>query len=375
MAVIRGPLPTDNFTMVSNDWARDVDLTYKAKGILLAIASHAEGYRLTLQQLVAQGKDGRDAVKAGLRELVDEGYMRVIQNRGENGQMGEVDYILTGKLSADDAGVVPAGTESARSRQRRTRSAPVTDNPPSVDVAQKRRSEPVAENPSPVAASEDAQDRRSEPVADFPSPGSPSTESPPLRRTRSKKTNTYVTSTSARDVTVSVDNSEGRRAPSASQRPVATVPDAVRHSGLESEDGNDVDLDEVERTLLHLPDRLRPSPSEARRLRGLIEQRMRRGWAREDIVHAVERRLRPGGTLDNPCGLFAKVLVPLEEAPRRVQESQPRRHLTVAKPWCGSCDEETRYPRDENGFPDMTLPKCPDCKHLEFAHHMERGAS
>jgi len=346
MAVFRGALPTDNFTIVSNDWARDPDLSYKAKGLLLAISSHKEGYRLSLQQLIAQGKDGRDAVKAGLRELVDAGYMRVIQNRGENGQMNEVDYVLTGKLSAtDEDTAAPEGEESARSRQRRSRSAPEADFPSPVSEEQSRRSTPVADFPSPAN----------------PSTDSPSPEDPPLRRSTLKKTTKpkktiHVTSTSAREVEAAADPVDDTR-PST--------------KGLVEVNGNDaldqVDADELERTLLALPDRLRPTAGDATRLRDLITQRMRRGWSREDIVEVVDRRLRPGA-LDNPCGLFAKTLVPLDEAP-------PRRHLALAKPWCGECDEQTRWRLDDSGFPDPTRPKCGDCEQLLFTQHMARGAS
>ena len=132
----------------------------------------------------------------------------------------------------------------------------------------------------------------------------------------------------------------------------------------------DVDVDEVERTVVQLPQQLHPTGRDAVRLRGLVEQRMRRGWTRQDILETVDRRLRPGA-LDNPCGLFAKTLVPLEEAPPRPHQVQ----LTLVKPWCGQCDERTRRVLDESGFPDFTVPPCTECEQLVFAQHMERGAS
>ncbi|WP_432570908.1 hypothetical protein [Kineococcus sp. SYSU DK005] len=362
MAVIRGALPTDNFTVVSNDWARDPDLSLKAKGLLLAISSHKEGYRLTIQQLIAQNKDGRDAIYAGLRELVDAGYMVLIQNRSDGGRMAEVDYRLTGKLSREDQVEQPAGEEQPRSKKRRRSSAPFTEKP---DTA--------------VEAAPSA------PYADFPYTAEPDTDPPctedptlrtsiPKKITTPKKTN-HVTSTSARDVTSAADR--GRRARTPARGPVsASAGDGSTAAGTGVEVSvevgldADVDVDEVERTVVQLPQQLHPTGRDAVRLRGLVEQRMRRGWTRQDILETVDRRLRPGA-LDNPCGLFAKTLVPLEEAPPHPHQVQ----LTLIKPWCGQCDERTRRVLDESGFPDFTQPTCTECEQLTFAQHMERGAS
>jgi hypothetical protein len=81
MAIIRGDIPTDGYTIVDNLWLRDRRLSYKAKGILAAIASHAAGYRLSTAQLIDESADGRDAVRTGLVELEKFGYLRRIELR------------------------------------------------------------------------------------------------------------------------------------------------------------------------------------------------------------------------------------------------------------------------------------------------------
>jgi len=363
MAVYRGPLPTDNYTIVSNDWARDPDLGLKEKGLLLAISSHRVGYALTMEQLVAQNTDGRSSIYTGLQKLVDAGYMVVVQNRTADGRMAEVDYRLTGKLGHGDHGEAVDGEEQPRSKKRRLKQGEAVEGEEQPrPTTHRRRSKPFTENRDTVRAAPTPSPPFTEnPYTAKPRTEEPRTENPPLRRPTPKKiTNPkktiHVTSTCAREVEAAADPVEDTR-PST--------------KGLVEVNGNDaldqVDADELERTVLALPDRLRPTASDATRLRDLIAQRMRRGWSREDIVEAVDRRLRPGA-LDNPCGLFAKTLVPLDEAP-------PRRHLALAKPWCGQCDERTRRPLDDLGFPDPTQPKCGDCDQLIFAQHMERGAS
>lgn len=104
MAILRGMLPTDSFTIISNAWLRDSALSWKAKGLLAYISSHAAGHSLTSEQIVAEGTDGKDAVRAGLVELEERGYLRRVQQRGDGGKITGTDYLLqepdVGKTSA-----------------------------------------------------------------------------------------------------------------------------------------------------------------------------------------------------------------------------------------------------------------------------------
>jgi hypothetical protein len=58
VGVTRGALPFVAFTQVRNAWLRDERISYKAKGLLAYLSSHAEGYRLSQAQIVRQGTDG-----------------------------------------------------------------------------------------------------------------------------------------------------------------------------------------------------------------------------------------------------------------------------------------------------------------------------
>lgn len=75
-------------------WLRDPKLSFKAKGLLAYLMSHAEGYRLTATQIIAETTDGRDAVRAALRELETQGYIHRSQRRGPNGRLGEATYVV-----------------------------------------------------------------------------------------------------------------------------------------------------------------------------------------------------------------------------------------------------------------------------------------
>jgi hypothetical protein len=94
LSIRRGPIPADSFTIISNAWLRDPALSWKAKGLLSYIASHAPGHTLTSDQIVAEGMDGRDAVRAGLVELEQRGYLKRVKLRGEGGKITGTDYEL-----------------------------------------------------------------------------------------------------------------------------------------------------------------------------------------------------------------------------------------------------------------------------------------
>lgn len=108
MSIQRGALPTDSFTIVSNAWLRDPRLSWKAKGLLAYVASHAPGHTLTTEQILAEGTDGKDAVRAGLVELERRGYLRRVALRGRDGKILGTDYELTEPQDGEPGSGKPA---------------------------------------------------------------------------------------------------------------------------------------------------------------------------------------------------------------------------------------------------------------------------
>lgn len=94
MAIRRGSIPADAFTIISNAWLRDPSISFKVKGLLAYIASHAAGHRLTLDQIVAETKDGLDAVRATIADAKEAGYLRAIDVRNDRGHRIGTDYEL-----------------------------------------------------------------------------------------------------------------------------------------------------------------------------------------------------------------------------------------------------------------------------------------
>lgn len=94
--VDRGDLPGDHFTIISNAWLRDESLSWKAKGLLAYLASHARGFRVSQNLMLRQATDGRDSLLSGLAELERAGYLvRGAPDRDDTGRYGSYDYRLT----------------------------------------------------------------------------------------------------------------------------------------------------------------------------------------------------------------------------------------------------------------------------------------
>lgn len=117
MGVVRPEMPWEHFTPLRNCWLRDERISYKAKGILGNLMSHAPGFRVSQNLLVRQGKDGRDSVLSGLAELEGAGYLRRDRQPREGGQYVEDDYVLCDPFDSRGTLAVSGGpTDSGPNR-------------------------------------------------------------------------------------------------------------------------------------------------------------------------------------------------------------------------------------------------------------------
>lgn len=146
MSILRGSLPADGFTLIQNEWLRDPQLSAKAKGLLCYIASHAAGYQLTVEQMVREMSDSITAIRSGLAELEETGYLRRERSRDDAGRLGVYEYSI-GSICAGHA-------QSTK---------PTVDNPPVDNVTTKKNIEKKTtekknrEDPFDVETSETAQ--------------------------------------------------------------------------------------------------------------------------------------------------------------------------------------------------------------------------
>ncbi|WP_067601322.1 hypothetical protein [Nocardiopsis listeri] len=93
--IVRGRFGGDRFTRVLNAAVRDKRLSYKARGLLIFIASHREGWGIGIEQLIANSPGGAGAIRSGLKELEAVGYLRRYRVRDELGCLGGAYWVVT----------------------------------------------------------------------------------------------------------------------------------------------------------------------------------------------------------------------------------------------------------------------------------------
>lgn len=106
----RGVMAADQFTQIANGLFRDPRLSFRAKGLFGYISTHRTGWVVTVAALVALGPDGRDAVRAALKELESHGYLLRDRVRRPNGTLGPIIYSITDRPAVQDLALTESPT-------------------------------------------------------------------------------------------------------------------------------------------------------------------------------------------------------------------------------------------------------------------------
>lgn len=94
MSIIRGPRPQSRFTMVSNAIVQRRDMSRRAKGLLVELLSHRDGWSTDSTALAEAGPEGRDAIRTTLRELEEHRYLVRIKRQDARGRWRTDSYVF-----------------------------------------------------------------------------------------------------------------------------------------------------------------------------------------------------------------------------------------------------------------------------------------
>jgi hypothetical protein len=93
--IFRGKMKFDkDFVMLPNDWLRDPNISYKAKGLLAYLYSHEPGYTIRFRQIISQTQDGERSIRAAMTELKDAGYLVTQRTTDSRGYNAGLNYLL-----------------------------------------------------------------------------------------------------------------------------------------------------------------------------------------------------------------------------------------------------------------------------------------
>lgn len=96
LSILRKPLAFEGrFTQIPNSWARDERIGYRARGILLLLMSHQDGWKISLEHLANDGPDGITAVRTAVSQLEESGYLVRSQVRNEKQQIVGYDWLIS----------------------------------------------------------------------------------------------------------------------------------------------------------------------------------------------------------------------------------------------------------------------------------------
>lgn len=110
--IVRGGLPSDNYTITSNSAIEDKSISLKARMILVYLLSRPPGWVTSAERLATtiSEKDGLSAIKSGLRELEQAGYLTRTRTRTDGGRW-RWDHTITDRPSVENRPVEEASPQ------------------------------------------------------------------------------------------------------------------------------------------------------------------------------------------------------------------------------------------------------------------------
>lgn len=130
--IIRTNKRENPYVMIDKFGLNDDRLSWKAKGLLAYLLSKPDDWQIYERELIKRSKDGRDAVRTGMRELEKYGYMSRRQLRAEDGSFSAMEYIVYERpIEQDDNEPVDGKSVGGEQPQTENPSTgnPTTENP------------------------------------------------------------------------------------------------------------------------------------------------------------------------------------------------------------------------------------------------------
>lgn len=91
MAIIRVTKKTENYSVISNVFLNDKNLSFQCKGLLAYLLTKPNNWNINVKHLVTTSTDGRDTIYKSIDQLIKAGY--IVREQGKsNGKFKTFDY-------------------------------------------------------------------------------------------------------------------------------------------------------------------------------------------------------------------------------------------------------------------------------------------
>jgi hypothetical protein len=133
-----------NFTALPNSIINDSELSWKAKGIFLYLASKPDDWNFYMEEIQVHSTDGITALRTGIKELIVQGYLERRKITNENGEFEGLEWILSAPRETRPA----ENPQSGKSATRKTYRYNNTDNTNTDNTNIKRTNSAGSKKPS-----------------------------------------------------------------------------------------------------------------------------------------------------------------------------------------------------------------------------------
>ncbi|CCI87000.1 conserved phage C-terminal domain-containing protein [Lactobacillus gigeriorum] len=83
------------YTNISNNLVQDSSLSWKARGIFIYLWSQANEWQFYVSEIAKHSTDGERALRSGLKELEEKGYLKRVHRQSNDGSFDGMDWILS----------------------------------------------------------------------------------------------------------------------------------------------------------------------------------------------------------------------------------------------------------------------------------------
>lgn len=324
MSTIRRRRPRHEFTQIPNAALRDYRLSWRARGLLAELLSYPPGYEITVDELVKRARrqggrvEGRDAMRAAVRELKAVGYITSTKRQDERGR-----WITEVEVGDDPAYELPNPT------------LPEDAPPPPERVSPGRTDD------------------------GFPGVGAPGVGGPGVTRNTEKNIEKNTSS----------------------PYPSSSAPPSAVEAGTKEEEKKKGKKEEEEQQQEEAAERLvasalrfwdsshtRPSAPTRRTLVARVAQELAAGADPDAVLAELVRDLHP-----SQARSAVRVVMARTREPGWAQGGEtPARLMANVRPaWCGVCDEATRHLVEVRADGRDQVVRCPRCHPVALAESAE----